>query len=130
MPAVSSKSVAQKLMVKDGKSFLLVGAPQGYHETLGTIPGGAKLLTDEQPADIIQVFVESEADLKRELPRLKELVKAGGALWVSFCKGTSKKTTDINRDTIARYAFSIGLEGIAIISVDDDWSALRLKVVD
>ncbi len=36
---------------------------------------------------------------------------------------------NINRDSIAEYALSLGLEGVAIISVDDDWSALRLKLV-
>jgi hypothetical protein len=37
--------------------------------------------------------------------------------------------TDINRDTINAYAASLGLQGVAMISIDDDWSALRLKIV-
>ncbi len=41
---------------------------------------------------------------------------------------SDKTVTDINRDTIAEYARTLGLEGVAMISVDDDWSALRLKV--
>jgi hypothetical protein len=36
---------------------------------------------------------------------------------------------DINRDSIAAYAATIGLQAVAMISVDEDWSALRLKVV-
>jgi hypothetical protein len=48
-------------------------------------------------------------------------------LWVSYHKGTSKVKTDINRDTINAYANSLCLQGVAIISIDDDWSALRLK---
>jgi hypothetical protein len=35
---------------------------------------------------------------------------------------------DINRDTITAYAETIGLEGVAIVSIDEDWSALRLKI--
>lgn len=31
--------------------------------------------------------------------------------------------------TIVEYARTLGLEGVAMISVDNDWSALRLKVV-
>jgi hypothetical protein len=48
---------------------------------------------------------------------------------VSYPKGTSKVNTDINRDTIGLYAQSIGLQPVAMISIDDTWSALRLKIV-
>jgi hypothetical protein len=37
--------------------------------------------------------------------------------------------TDIHRDTINAYAKTLGLEGVAMISIDDDWSALRLKLI-
>jgi hypothetical protein len=49
-------------------------------------------------------------------------------IWVTYPKGTSAIETDINRDSIRTYAEILGLETIAIISVDSDWSALRLKV--
>jgi hypothetical protein len=130
MPAISNKSVADKLMIKAGKSVLLVNAPPRYDKVLGKVPAGATVETDTaKGADIIQVFVENEKQLKQQLPKLKKSLKPGGALWVTYYKGTSKTKTDINRDSIAEYASSIGLEGVAIISVDDDWSALRLKVV-
>jgi hypothetical protein len=128
---MSNKSVAEKLLVKPGKTFLLIGAPTSFEKTLGALPGGAQVLHDvSEPADIIQLFAKSRAELERELPRLKQLLNPGGALWITYYKGTSKQKTDINRDSIAEYATSIGLEGVAIISVDDDWSALRLKRVD
>jgi hypothetical protein len=131
MPTMSNKSVAEKLQVKPGRVFLLIGAPTGFDKTLGDLPSGAQVLSDaNKPADIIQLFAKSRAELERELPRLKELLNPAGALWVTYYKGTSKQKTDINRDSIAEYASSIGLEGVAIISVDDDWSALRLKRVD
>ncbi len=38
--------------------------------------------------------------------------------------------TDINRDSIVEYARSIGMEGVAMISIDEDWSALRLKLLE
>jgi hypothetical protein len=48
---------------------------------------------------------------------------------VTYNKGTSKHKTDINRDSINAYAHSIGMEGVAMISLDEDWSALRLKIL-
>ena len=37
--------------------------------------------------------------------------------------------SDINRDSIREYTQSVGLETVALIAVDDDWSAIRCKVV-
>jgi len=130
MPAISSKSIADKLFIKAGKTVFLVNAPAGYNKLIGNVPSGAKITdTVEGRADIIQVFVKSEAELTKQLPQLKKHLKGDGALWVSYFKGTSKNKTDINRDSIAAYAAEIGLEGVAIMSIDDDWSALRLKMV-
>jgi hypothetical protein len=35
----------------------------------------------------------------------------------------------VNRDTIARYALGHKLQAVAMVSVDDTWSALRLKIL-
>ena len=79
--------------------------------------------------DFIQLFVTSRSELEAQLKDLKPALKPGGLLWVTYPKGTSKIKADINRDTINQYARSIGLQGVAMISVDDTWSALRLKPV-
>jgi hypothetical protein len=63
------------------------------------------------------------------LKNLKQLLNAKGLLWVTYPKGTSRIKADINRDSINDFAKSIGLQGVAMISVDDTWSALRLKVI-
>ncbi|MCS4538947.1 MAG: hypothetical protein HYY67_08835 [Thaumarchaeota archaeon] len=49
-------------------------------------------------------------------------------LWVTYRKGSSKIKSDINRDSIYEYALSVGLQGVAMIAVDENWSALRMKV--
>ena len=49
-------------------------------------------------------------------------------LWVTYRKGSSKIKSDINRDSIYEYALSVGLQGVAMIVVDENWSALRMKV--
>lgn len=78
--------------------------------------------------DLIQVFVDSRKDLEEQLSRVKPFLVPKGLLWVTYHKGTSKQKSDINRDSIAAYASTIGLQAVAMISVDEDWSALRLKV--
>jgi hypothetical protein len=130
MPAVSNKPIVEKLFIKPGKSFLFVNAPAHYEKLIGKIPAGAERATDSSKnIDVIKVFVRNEKELTQQLPKLKKQLKSDGALWVAYYKGTAKTKTDINRDSINDYANTIGLEGVAIMSVDDDWSALRLKIV-
>jgi hypothetical protein len=125
---MSDKSIAEKLFIKPGYKFLLVNPPDGYLARMGAMPDGIVILNDaETPVEAIQVFVANRQELEQQLPRLKELMAPMGMLWVSYHKGTSRVKTDIHRDTINAFAQSIGLEGVAMISIDDDWSALRLK---
>jgi hypothetical protein len=124
------KTVARKLLIKEGYRVLLVNAPAGYAAFLGELPEGAVLAAGpESGPDLIHLFVASCKELEANLPRLKTSLKANGLLWVSYPKGTSKIQADINRDSINAYARSIGLQGVAMISIDDIWSALRLRPV-
>jgi hypothetical protein len=132
MPAISNKSIVDKLFIKPGKCVVLIDAPTEYEKLIRKSAPDADIsisASATKPADIIQVFVKSADELTQKLPTLKKHLKSDGALWVAYYKGTAKVKTDINRDRIAEYATSIGMEGVAIISIDDDWSALRLKIV-
>ena len=125
---MSEKAVAEKLLIKAGYRVLIVDPPSGYLSTLGKLPDKVTLL--DQPAanaDLVQLFVASRKELEAKLPLLKPALKPNGLLWITYPKGTSKTKADINRDSINAYAHSIGLQGVAMVSVDDTWSALRLK---
>ena len=126
---MSEKSVAQKLLIKEGRTVLFVNPPPGYVSGLGALPAGVKLLKSHGTADLIQLFVKSRAELERELPKLKRALAPGALLWVTYPKVTSRMKGDINRDSIAAYARTVGMDGVSMVSVDDDWSALRLKVL-
>ncbi|NJD59642.1 MAG: hypothetical protein C3F13_19105 [Anaerolineales bacterium] len=126
---MADKSIIQKLSVKPGTRFLVVNPPAGYIQALGKPPEGVTLLSDSScQVEAIQVFVSNKAELEEKLPELKDLLAAKGMLWVTYHKGTSKVKTDINRDSINAYAQTLGLQGVAMISIDDNWSALRLKL--
>lgn len=125
---MSEKSIAQKLSIKPGSKFLLSEAPSGYTTQMGALPEGVILLSESSTlVEAIQVFITNRAELETLLPPLARLMTPKGMLWVTYHKGSSKVKTDINRDTINAYAQSVGLQGVAMISIDDDWAALRLK---
>ncbi len=127
---MSDKPIGQKLSLKPGSKFLLVNPPAGYTAQLGPLPTNVNLV-DEPTAgvDAIQLFVANRNELEVQLPRLKQLLARNGMVWVTYHKGTSRVKTDINRDTINTYARSLGMQGVAMISIDEDWAALRLKLI-
>lgn len=128
---MSQKSIAQKLLIKENCKILFINEPQNYRETLGKLPKNVVATADSsaKPFDLIQLFVMSRKELESKLPELRDLLAKSGLLWVSYPKGTSQFKTDINRDVIREFAATVGLQTIALFSIDETWSAMRVKVV-
>jgi hypothetical protein len=127
---MSEKTVAQKLGLKAGKTLLVRQQPDDIAALVGPLPPGAKLVTAENTScALILMFAKDKSALAKALPGCKQQLEPDGALWVAYIKGTSTKTTDINRDSIRAYVATIGLDTVSQIAINDDWSALRLKVV-
>ena len=126
---MAEKSVFEKLLVKPSQSLLIVAAPEGYERRLGSVPDSVTLKVGKAAGefDVIQVFVGSRKELEAGLPGLKKQLRRGGKMWVTYPKGAK---LDVNRDTIREYAATVGLEAVAIFSVDEKWSALRLKIAE
>jgi len=125
---MSDKSVAEKLQIKPGRSVLLMNPPASFEVLLGPLPEGVILLQEEKQADIIILYTLNQVELEAQLGQAKGLIRQGGMIWVAYYKGTAKVKTDIHRDSINAYARTLGMVGVAMISIDQDWSALRLKV--
>ncbi|MGH9918924.1 MAG: DUF3052 family protein [Nitrososphaerales archaeon] len=79
-------------------------------------------------AEVVQAFATTRKELKDALSRAKAALNPGGMIWLTYPKGTSRMKSDINRDSIREYTLAVGLETVALIAVDDDWSAIRCKV--
>jgi len=125
---MSDKTIAQKLMVKAGQTVLILNAPNGYKQSIGKLPADAIIFSKGgQSADIVQAFIRTKTELEDQLISLKSMLKPKGILWITYPKGTGKFPADINRDIIRTYASTIGLEAVAIFSVDENWAALRMK---
>jgi hypothetical protein len=126
----SSKPLAKKLALKPGQRFLLLDAPPGYKDALGDLPQGVTVSTKAGgKADAIQVFATTKKGMMDALSKAKDALNPGGMIWVAYPKGTSKIKGDINRDSIRESTAKVGLQTVALIAIDDDWSAIRLKVV-
>jgi hypothetical protein len=132
---MAEKSVAEKLMIKPSRRVRIINPPENNLRLIGELPEGAVLLDetaqveDILPADIIILFANHADELSALLPGARTALAPGGMVWVAYHKGTSRIKTDINRDIIAAYANTVGMQAVAMIAIDGDWSALRLKVL-
>ena len=129
---MSSKSVAQKLFIKAGERILILDAPKAFENALGSLPQKVELHTAaEGKFDLIQCFAKTQPEMEDLLISLKEHLNEEGRLWIGYPKGTSKKYhSEINRDTIWRFARTIGMDAVSILAIDQDWSTLRLKPLE
>ena len=116
-------------MIKPNQRFLLLNHPREYRALIDPLPERVTLNTEPRGVyDVIQVFIASRKELEQRLPRVRSSMSTNGIVWVTYPKGTSKiMKSNVNRDSIRKYGQTIGLEADAIFSVDEDWSALRMK---
>ena len=123
---MSTKTVAQKLLIKPNYRVLLVNEPEGYRAILGKLPDGTIIVRESvSSVDLIQVFVSSKKQMEQLLPEIKKLILKNELLWVSYPKGNA----EINRDSIREYAYTIGFQAVSQVAINDIWSALRLKTI-
>lgn len=124
---MNERTVADKMFLKTAKSMVILNG--GVHPGMVTqMP--KEIQVDKGPADVVLMFAMNRKELEHYMPIAKEALGDKGSLWIAYLKQTASKATDINRDSINDFAKENGITGVAIISVDGDWSALRLKRIE
>lgn len=123
----SGKSLIAKLGLKDGAKAIVVAPPANYAKlTDGAAIGQRTAAPAAGAFDFIHLFVNDEATLARKLARLEPRLAAGGMLWVSWPKKTSKLFVDLTEDGIRKRCLHMGLVDVKVCAVDNDWSGLKL----
>jgi hypothetical protein len=122
---MSEKTVADKMFLKNAKSIAVLNGA-AHPGVLSQLPPE---LVDRGsgPADVVLMFALNQKELDQYLPAAQERLGEKSSLWIAYLKQSASKATDINRDTINAHAQQHGITAVAIISIDGDWSALRLK---
>lgn len=125
---MSEKTIADKMYLKTAKSLAVFNG--GVHPALvAQLP---KELIDVAgaeagAADAVLLFALNQNELARHLPDALQRLGDKGSLWIAYLKQSAPKATDLTRDSIDTYAKQFGVSTVAMISMDADWSALRLK---
>jgi hypothetical protein len=76
------------------------------------------------------VFINNKKEYLDFLKTGLKNIEPDSVLWFAYPKGSSKITTDINRDIIRVMGEEFGITTVTIISIDDTWSALRFRPIE
>lgn len=122
-------SLVKKLLLKPKMQIGILNPPEGFAEALGELPEGAVQVAGAGPGalDAVLLFVKSLAEMQAEAEAAGKLVKYDGLFWVAYPKKTSKIKTDINRDNGWEYMKRLGFAGVAMVAMDETWSAMRYR---
>ena len=122
------KTAPETMYVKNATALAVLNDGGEHGQLLAQLPP-ERLAREGESADWILLFARSRAELAQYLPAAQARLAPGGALWVAYRKGGIKAGSDIQRDDIRDFAQTAGLDSVAMVAIDSEWSALRLKRV-
>jgi hypothetical protein len=80
------------------------------------------------PYDFMIIFVRKVTEVKEIVPVALHNLALDGVLWFCYPKKSSKKhSSDIDRDHGWKVLNDLEFFGIRLITIDDDWSAMRFR---
>ncbi|MBC7454498.1 MAG: DUF3052 family protein [Massilia sp.] len=121
----SEKTIADKLFLQNARSMAVLNGA-AHPALVAQLP--AQLMDEgSAPVDVVLMFALNQKELDLYLPQAQQRLGDKGSLWIAYLKQTASKATDLNRDSVDAGAKELGITAVAIISIDGDWSALRLK---
>ncbi len=122
------KSIFQKMFIKPGMKIVVLNLPEELTPLYSTIdPDIIRVEVPEKNLNVIQLFVYNQSDLETQLITYEHYLKKDGSFWICYPKQTSTLKSDIHRDTIWKFTGNYHLKPVALIAINDTWSALRLK---
>jgi CheY-like chemotaxis protein len=123
--AYAGTPLPKKLGVKTNSVVALVGAPEGFEETLGHLPAGTVVRreTGGQP-DVTLWFVKSQDELRAGIEHMVTFAEGGG-LWIAWPKKASGAGSDLTQNVVRGIGLAAGLVDFKVAAIDQTWSGLR-----
>ena len=117
------RTVAQKMGIKPDSRALMVQAPAAAVAAM-ELPELELTDSPEGDFDYIHLFVTRASQMRERFGELRDLVRPGGMLWVSWPKG-GKLGTDLTIKTVISIGYDLNLVESTCLRIDDVWSGLK-----
>lgn len=127
-------AIVKKLQYKLQLLVLITHAPDSFAGVLKAFAGTAEVHAEPRKGTSYAFmihFVQTPADVHRAAKTISTSLEPDGVLWMAYPKKSSKKyKAVITRDEGWKDLGELGFEPVSLVSIDDDWSALRFRKVD
>ncbi len=123
----------KKLNYKGQQRIMVINAGRNFLEAITKELKSIRIDTDFDQRylyDFMIVFVRLVSEIESLAPKTIHNLAPDGVLWFVYPKKTSGKSkSDIDRDHGWEMLTNNGFNKVRLVSVDDDWSALRFRNV-
>ena len=117
------RTVAQKMGVRENNKAIFINAPLEAITSLN-LPDIDLRKTLSGDFDYIHLFVTTQNDQSKLIPKLKSHLKLEGMLWVSWPKN-KQLDTDLTLPIVIKIGYSFGLVESTCLSINNVWSGLK-----
>jgi len=121
----------KKLNFKEQSQILVLNAPESFNKHLDALVESIEIIKDINVAGKIEFvisFVTRKQEIDEQVPMIVPKLVGDAFIWFCYPKGNSKNyTCDFNRDTGWDILGEKGFEGVRMVAIDQDWSALRFR---
>jgi hypothetical protein len=124
---MGAEAILKKLVFKGQAPVLVLNAPPEAKSLVAAF-GPAVHTAAKGPAAFVLAYTPDRAAAVKLGKAVPKFLEDGAVFWVVYPKGTSKKyKADINRDTLNALMEGFGFDGVSLVALDEDWSAMRYK---
>ncbi|MDX1960883.1 MAG: hypothetical protein SFU98_20090 [Leptospiraceae bacterium] len=124
-------TIIKKMNFKDQKTILALNAPIEFEENLTLMQKIATIdrkILKAKKYEFLIAFVKTQKQLDDITNKIQSFTYDDTLVWFAYPKLSSKKyKSEINRDQGWQALGDIGYEGVRMVAIDEDWSALRFK---
>ena len=118
-----SKTVAQKMGLKEGMRAYFLNAPESALEAI-QLPELKTSRTLHGEFDYLHLFIITQTEMDNDFPKLASHLGQTGMLWVSWPKA-KQLSTNLSLPHVIRIGYSHGLVESTALSVDTIWSGIK-----
>jgi len=125
-----TSTIFAKLNLKEQAEIVILNAPASFEAEIGKLQGVIvrRKLPSRGPITFALSFVTQQAEVDSSAKSLARLTEGDAVIWFAYPKGTSKRyKCDFNRDTGWAALGVLGFEGVRLVAIDEDWSAMRFR---
>jgi len=124
--------IFKKMNFKNQENVIVLNAPESFHANMEGMKPWTNIKTNlrSKQIEFIVAFVMEQKEIDNLVPKIVPKLKEDALVWFCYPKKSSKNySCNFNRDTGWEIMGKHNMEGVRMVAVDADWSALRFRSV-